>query len=159
MRLGSQSEWVRVGKLASEQTRRPFEGTHRARLVEPHILVELPRKARVEIVALELRFRTVHDADGALEERWGGELFAHRAPAGVAQVQSERAQVGVMKESLVAAIAPRHDAHALHRFVPIMCGGHRAVVCAESDDVRLFAEEVSTELADVVLAPRAHLRR
>ena len=62
-----QPKRVRVRQLARTRTQRLFEGTHRARLIKPDVLVELPRQVRVEIVALELRLRMVHDTNRSLE--------------------------------------------------------------------------------------------
>src|SRR5262249_49117427 len=76
------------------------EGAHGSCLIEPYVLVELHRQARLRIVAGQLGLRPVDDADGALEPR-GCELFPHRFADGIAQGQEEGRHGRIVTKTLV----------------------------------------------------------
>ena len=106
-------------------------------LVEPGVLVELPRQYRLEIVAGQLGVGPIDDADGPLQPR-PGQPVAHGTVA--MQWQHERRAAGLVAEALVASGPRGHDVLDLHRPVPVRGGRNRAVVGAEADDVCLLAE-------------------
>ena len=64
-----------------------------------------------------------------------------------------------MEQPLIALRVSRSHVHDLHRLVPARGRSHGTVIRSKADCIAGLAEVLAAELADVVLAAAAHLRR
>src|SRR6056297_395406 len=133
-----------------------FQRPDRRRFIEPDVLVELLGEHRFEVMADAFGFRSVNDADGALEA-WRGEIMPQLRRIAAAQRQHETWMIDVMEDLLVAFRMRGPDVHYLHRLVPVRGRGHGAVVSTEADQVGIVTPGLTRKLADIDFAAHPHL--
>src|SRR5450631_1450433 len=126
-----------------------IQRSHRARIVEPDIFIELLWQVDAEIVARKLGLGPVDHADGALEALLA-EAFRTAEIAAGAQAKHEAPMPRRVTEPLVASRQRRPDGLDLHRAVPFRSRGDGAAMCTEADQIGRVAELLAAELTDIV---------
>src|SRR5436190_21737448 len=152
---GLQAEWISL--IGTFGLRRPRQGRDGVRLVKPYECIELPRQARLRVMAPALGVGTIDYSNETLQAGLGELLAQMRVPV-LAQVEQKCGNAGAMGQPFVAVLAGGINMHDLHRRIPIARGGHGAAMRAEPDQGGVLPVFLAAKLADVdLLALEAHL--
>src|SRR5271169_4156711 len=122
-----------------------------AGVIEPDVLVELPRQDRLEIVTGALGLRSVDHADRSLKLRLAQALRTGQLGA-IAQAQHKARMPGSVAQSLIALRQRRLNLLDLHRPVPVGCRRNGSAIGPEADQVGAAAEFLATQVANIMLA-------
>src|SRR3990167_3249784 len=145
----------RVGLVIVTGAAGGAERFDRVGFVEPDEGIELIGQHGLEVVALQLGQRPVDDADGALEQE-GGQPVAQGLALGIAPVEQGGAEAALVKLILPTVRARRADVLDVHLAIPVVGGGHLAMVGAHADQHGVVLPGNPAELTDVEFAAPAH---